>query len=255
MSQPPLNSLQSMFNLGNTPKINNNQMTLNLRFIDQDNQNAIDRNRLRRSFGNFVYRTKKEVIGTSVSINITPGLLSRTAKITKQEDIYAYNRATLTIIFELNTAIVFGPTEIQYDTTTLSDSSEFASFSLDTTRKIITYTNTNHIPNLGGLTPFRKAYNAGDIMNKYNKPPTNKLINRPPNQINSINNMFGWQSGAGSVNTKSDGSFYSGNPKFVYDGSDYSRFKKLQAINRNYNDTTFGGDKHLASQQAYRKVH
>ena len=47
---------------------------------------------------------------------------------------------------------------------------------------------------------------------------------------------------------------FSGNPRFVYDGSDYARFKKLQAINRNYNDITFGGDQHSASQQAYRRV-
>ena len=34
---------------------------------------------------------------------------------------------------------------------------------------------------------------------------------------------------------------YSGNPKFIYDGSDYTRFKKLQAINRSYNDHAYGG--------------
>ena len=49
-------------------------------------------------------------------------------------------------------------------------------------------------------------------------------------------------------------SAYSGNPKFVYEGSDYTKFKKLQAINRNYNDITFGGDQHSGSQQAYRRV-
>ena len=31
------------------------------------------------------------------------------------------------------------------------------------------------------------------------------------------------------------------NVKYVYDGSDYTRFKKQQASNRNYNDTSFGG--------------
>ena len=104
-----------------------------------------------------------------------------------------------------------------------------------------------------GLTPFRKAFNAGDMFTK-NNSATSTLLPKPPNQVNSLRNMFGWQNNAGSVRREENGSFYSGNPKFVYDGSDYSRFKKLQAINRNYNDITFGGDLHSASQQAYRRV-
>ena len=40
---------------------------------------------------------------------------------------------------------------------------------------------------------------------------------------------------------------YSGNPKYVHDGSDYIRFKKLQAVNRNYNDSSYGGSQN--SQQ------
>lgn len=102
-----------------------------------------------------------------------------------------------------------------------------------------------------GLTPFRKAFNAGDMLTK-NNSATSNLINKPPNQISSLRNIFGWQNNAGSVKQKSNGSFYSGNPRFVYDGSDYARFKKLQAINRNYNDLTFGGDRHNGSQEAYR---
>ena len=31
-----------------------------------------------------------------------------------------------------------------------------------------------------------------------------------------------------------------GNPKYVNDSSDYIRFKKLSAKNRNYNDSSFG---------------
>jgi len=238
MTQTQLNSLQSMFNLGNTPKVNGKQMTQNVRFINQENENAINRNRLRTSFGNFVYRTKEEEIGEyDISIN---DLSSNKAIIKQQENIYAYNRANQTITFDCSDSIPdFDISSIKFNGKEFN-SSKFASFT--TSGKTITYTDTNYNPKLGGLTPFRKAYNAGDIMNTYNKPPTNKLVNRAPNQINSMKNMFGWQSAAGSVNTTSDGSFYTGNPKFVYDGSDYSKFKKLQAINKNYNDTTFGGN-------------
>ena len=31
------------------------------------------------------------------------------------------------------------------------------------------------------------------------------------------------------------------NVKYVYDGSDYTKFKKQQAVNRNYNDYSYGG--------------
>lgn len=46
-----------------------------------------------------------------------------------------------------------------------------------------------------------------------------------------------------------------GNPKFVYDSSDYTRFKKLSAKNRNYNDSSFVGDDHSGAQSAYRMRH
>ena len=44
------------------------------------------------------------------------------------------------------------------------------------------------------------------------------------------------------------------NPKFVYDASDYIRFKRLNAINNSYNDTTFGGDDNNAGQSALNFV-
>jgi hypothetical protein len=44
------------------------------------------------------------------------------------------------------------------------------------------------------------------------------------------------------------------NVKYVYDGSDYTTFKKNQAINRTYNDKSFGGDASNASQSAWRRV-
>ena len=49
-------------------------------------------------------------------------------------------------------------------------------------------------------------------------------------------------------------SIWSGNNKWVYDGADYVRFKKLQAKNRNFNDVSWGGDRHSASQTALSRV-
>ena len=102
-------------------------------------------------------------------------------------------------------------------------------------------------------TPFRVAFNAGDIKGTINKSVDSTALPKPANQI-SIKNMSGWKVSAGKVTTESAGSFYSGNPKYVYDSSDYVRFKKLQAKNRNYNDSTFGGDQHHASQVALKNA-
>jgi hypothetical protein len=44
------------------------------------------------------------------------------------------------------------------------------------------------------------------------------------------------------------------NVKFVYDGSDYTKFKRNQAVNRNYNDRSFGGNDYNTSQSAYRHI-
>lgn len=43
-----------------------------------------------------------------------------------------------------------------------------------------------------------------------------------------------------------------GNQKYVHDSSDFTRFKKLSAKNRNYNDISFGGDEHSGAQSKYR---
>lgn len=107
-----------------------------------------------------------------------------------------------------------------------------------------------------GLTPFRISYNAGDVFMSNNKAPWHNLLHSGSNQIN-LPRQFGVGDGTSTVkasNPRFVASGYSGNPRFVYDGSDFTRYKKLAATNRNYADVTFGGDQHSASQQAYRRV-
>jgi hypothetical protein len=108
----------------------------------------------------------------------------------------------------------------------------------------------------GLLTPFRRAMNAGDPYLKVNTAPSTTIYPPPSNQVNAParTSLAGWGVIAGHAARVPNGSAYTGNPKFVYDGSDYIRFKKLQAKNRNYNDPTYGGDSHRASQQAYSRV-
>lgn len=88
------------------------------------------------------------------------------------------------------------------------------------------------------LGPFRTSFNAGDVLtNKIE--PTNIKYGREANLVNGLN--LARISGKGDGMNRNGGAMYSGNPRFVYDSSDYTRFKKLQAVNRNYNDSTFGG--------------
>ena len=117
-----------------------------------------------------------------------------------------------------------------------------------------------HQPGVSRTTPFRTAMNAGDINGAGNcssgVPAHKDILPKPANQVKvGPSVLHGWQLSAGSNQTVDNGSYYTGNPRFVYDGSDYVRFKKLQAINRNYNDPTFGGNDHDAQQQAYRRTH
>ena len=75
---------------------------------------------------------------------------------------------------------------------------------------------------------FRYAMNAGDILGTVNESPLSSLPH--PNQNNGqlyARNYDGIHTGNAA---------YSGNPKYVYDSSDYIRFKKLQAKLRTYNN-------------------
>jgi hypothetical protein len=85
--------------------------------------------------------------------------------------------------------------------------------------------------------PFRAVNNLGDFLGRVNyscggpnpqnatKPGYGRLIRSVPQQCDST----------GIVATTC-------NPKFVSDSSDYVKFKRLRAVNRNYNDLSNVGD-------------
>lgn len=89
-------------------------------------------------------------------------------------------------------------------------------------------------------TPFRVAFNAGDPAGTVNET-TNPKYGREPNQIsssslgrlNSLNVGDGPRQGGNAA--------WSGNVKFIYDSSDYIRYKKLRANNKTYNDKNLAG--------------
>lgn len=82
------------------------------------------------------------------------------------------------------------------------------------------------------LTPFRAVNNLGDFLGRKN------YVCGGPNQVNA--SKPGWKGHIGSIISSCDNSGVEGascNPKFVSDSSDYVRFRKLRAMNKNYNDT------------------
>ena len=100
------------------------------------------------------------------------------------------------------------------------------------------------------ITPFRAAYNAGDVFGTVNSAPSSQFP--APNQVNSIQvPVLHIKPGAAHNN---GGSAYSGNPKYVYDGSDYATYRRLKAINKTYNDLSFGGDASNGSYVALRAI-
>jgi hypothetical protein len=102
------------------------------------------------------------------------------------------------------------------------------------------------------LGPFRTAFNAGDVVtNKIE--PTNIKYGRLPNQVGG-NNLSRLQVGGDGTSSQNGNAMYSGNPKYVYDGSDYIRFRKLQAINKTYNDKSYGGASNSQSQHAINRI-
>jgi hypothetical protein len=112
-------------------------------------------------------------------------------------------------------------------------------------------TATNNFPN-SALTPFRRMMTAGDLNGTKNK--AGDLRYGASNQVNNVRSSSnaGWGVLAGSV--KNGPAAFTGNPTYVYDSSDYIRFKKLQSKKLNYNDSSFGGDQNYASQTALSAV-
>lgn len=85
-------------------------------------------------------------------------------------------------------------------------------------------------------TPFRVAMNAGDLAGSVNSGPLPELPS--VNQVNGP--MVNTQQNKGD-GVKSGAAGFSGNPKYVYDSSDYIKYKKQQAKLKTYNDSSFGG--------------
>ena len=101
------------------------------------------------------------------------------------------------------------------------------------------------------ITPFRRYMNAGDTAGTVNSAPS-ALLGNPINQVGTSSMVSRLH--ANGRGTQKGSAFFSGNPKYVYDSSNYVRFKKLVATNRNYNDLSYGGASGSTVAEALRRV-
>ena len=111
-------------------------------------------------------------------------------------------------------------------------------------------------------TPFRAVNNAGDLLSRLNYScggTCQSFQSRP--------GLRGLKSHFGAVqDTCIPSATYSSlqllnnipaaacNVKFVYDSSDYVTYLKQRAVNKNYNDLSYGGDDYKTSQSAVRAI-
>ena len=111
-------------------------------------------------------------------------------------------------------------------------------------------------------TPFRAVNNAGDLLSRENFSCGGSC-----QSFQSRPGLSGLKTHFGSVSTScTPSASYNSlqliknipaaacNVKYVYDSSDYITYLKQKAINKNYNDYSFGGDQSNGSQSAQRAI-
>ena len=95
------------------------------------------------------------------------------------------------------------------------------------------------------ITPFRAINNAGDILARKN------YTCGGPNQVSNSRRRQSLAMFRGTVRSDCDSSGIPGascNPKYVYDSSVYSRYKRLEQAQKAFNDSSHGGDLHHGSK-------
>ena len=101
-------------------------------------------------------------------------------------------------------------------------------------------------------TPFRAVNNSGDLLSRQNYSCGGSC--QTPQ---SRPGLRGLKTHFGSIHSQCDDSDVqpsSCNVKFVSDSSDYIRFAKQTAINKNINDASYGGNESKAAQSAIKAI-
>jgi hypothetical protein len=111
-------------------------------------------------------------------------------------------------------------------------------------------------------TPFRAVNNAGDLLSRDNFScggSCQSFQSRPG--LKGLNTRFGSVSVSctpsaaySSLQLNTNIPAAACNVKYVYDSSDYVTYLKQKAINKNFNDLSYGGDQSNSSQSAQRAI-
>jgi hypothetical protein len=114
--------------------------------------------------------------------------------------------------------------------------------------------NTKYVSQLDNkkriIGPFRAVNNSGDILCR-----DNYSCGGSCQSFQSRPGMYGLKGAFGSIQSRCDGTNVppsSCNVKYVYDSSDYITYLKQQAVNRNYNDISNGGNNNSGAQSVIR---
>lgn len=114
------------------------------------------------------------------------------------------------------------------------------------------YSGQQGLGNTRIITPFRAVNNAGDVLSR-----NNYSCGGGCQSFQSRPNLKGLRQRFGAIQDICDETSIppaACNVKYVYDSSDYTTFLKQQAMNRNYNDRSFGGNDSSTSQVAQRAI-
>jgi hypothetical protein len=112
------------------------------------------------------------------------------------------------------------------------------------------------------ITPFRAVTNSGDLLSReyYSCGGSCQSFQSRPGMF-GLNQRFGANS-----NSCIPGVIYSSyqldptipagtcNGKYVYDSSDYTTYLKQRAVNKNFNDLSYGGNESSTSQSSLRAI-
>lgn len=115
------------------------------------------------------------------------------------------------------------------------------------------YSGQNGYINKRIITPFRAVNNAGDVLSR-----VNYSCGGACQSFQSRPNVHGIKVSLGGIQSVCDQTLVppaACNVKYVYDSSDYTTFLKQQAVNRNFNDSSFGGNQYSTAQSKIRSIH
>jgi hypothetical protein len=112
------------------------------------------------------------------------------------------------------------------------------------------------------ITPFRAVTNSGDLLCRENfscggscqTPQYRPGLHGLKQRFGSVSVSCTPSAAYNSLQLIKNVPSSTCNVKYVYDSSDYITYLKQRAVNKNYNDYTFGGDQSNASQSTQRAI-